>query len=193
MKDNRGLALSKRSESKGFTLIELLVVIAIIGILAGIVLTSLGAAKMKAKDVALKEQMSDLRNAIETYATINGSYAEALPYYGLNDNYHRCSNYAIETYVTDTNIKTSLKEISNLTGCSNSGTNYNNLCIYCKSDINRYLVVAKLPSSPIPSDPNSAIAGSWCLDSTGFSKKTGYFAINKNDCYSCDYTGQGCQ
>lgn len=62
---------------KGFTLIELLVVIAIIGILAGIVLASLGSARSGANDAKTKEQLSSLRTAMETYYGSNGGYGTA--------------------------------------------------------------------------------------------------------------------
>jgi prepilin-type N-terminal cleavage/methylation domain-containing protein len=59
---------------RGFTLIELLVVIAIIGILAGIVLASLGSARTGANDAKIKEQLSSMRSAMEIYYATNGNY-----------------------------------------------------------------------------------------------------------------------
>ena len=59
--------------NRGFTLIELLVVIAIIGILAGIVLASLGTTRGSANDAKAKEQLSGLRTAMEAYYAGSGA------------------------------------------------------------------------------------------------------------------------
>jgi len=62
-------------KKQGFTLIELLVVIAIIGILAGMVLVSMGGARSKARDSRRLSDMRQLVSAQEMYYGDNDSYA----------------------------------------------------------------------------------------------------------------------
>ena len=58
----------------GFTLIELLVVIAIIGILAAIVIASLGSARAKGRDARRQSDIKQIQLALELYNDTNNGY-----------------------------------------------------------------------------------------------------------------------
>ncbi len=77
------------NKKRGFTLIELLVVIAIIGILASIVLVSLGGAKTRARDARITADMVQIRSAAEIFQVGTGNYTGV------------CSNADITTLNTD--------------------------------------------------------------------------------------------
>jgi len=69
----------QKNNSRGFTLIELLVVIAIIGILSSVVLASLNGARAKARDSKRKQDMVQIRTALELYYNDNNKYPLANP------------------------------------------------------------------------------------------------------------------
>ncbi len=63
MRDSSYRSAVRRPE-KGFTLIEILVVIAIIGLLSGVIMASLAAARDKARIAAAKQQDSSIYNSL---------------------------------------------------------------------------------------------------------------------------------
>lgn len=60
---------------RAFTLIELLVVIAIIGLLSSVILAGLTVARERAKTVAVKKQVLEMRTLMEIEYSELGSYA----------------------------------------------------------------------------------------------------------------------
>jgi prepilin-type N-terminal cleavage/methylation domain-containing protein len=60
----------------GFTLIELLIVIGILGMLATIILTSMGTARAKSRDAKRKADMIQTQKALELYYNTNNGYPD---------------------------------------------------------------------------------------------------------------------
>jgi len=65
--------------TRGFTLIELLVVIAIIGILSSVVLASLQASRVKARDARRLSDIKQIQNALGLYNNDNRRYPTTPP------------------------------------------------------------------------------------------------------------------
>lgn len=72
-----GYQAAKKAE-QGFTLIELLIVMAIMGILITIAQPSLKQSLFKAREAVLKEDLYQIREAIDQYYVDNGKYPDQL-------------------------------------------------------------------------------------------------------------------
>lgn len=68
--------LEIKNSSKGFTLIELLVVIAIIGLLASVVLVSLGSAKLKSRDARRLGDIQQIKSGLDIYYNLGNGYPD---------------------------------------------------------------------------------------------------------------------
>src|SRR5690348_16758008 len=67
-----------------FTLIELLVVVAVIAILAALLLPALKDAREKAKETVCMNNLKQIWNSVQMYATDYGGYYPMMNYYGTD-------------------------------------------------------------------------------------------------------------
>ena len=137
--------MMKQTNKQGFTLIELLVVIAIIGILASVVLASLGTARDKADNAAVKSNLSSTRSQAQLYYQNSGQVYEI-----TNGSDSVCFNGATATPagVADSVIAADLA--NGPTGTAD-----------CNDDPTSWAVAAQLVGT--------SVGNYYCADSLGFS------------------------
>lgn len=100
-----------KNSPKGFTLLELLIVIVIIGILAVLIIPNLAAGPARARDTQRKQDLRNIKTALEAYHVDNGNYPQALdvlddgstPYMKTVPNDPKNSDPYVYSYVPDAN------------------------------------------------------------------------------------------
>lgn len=151
--------------SNGFTLVELLIVIAIIGILAAIVLSSLGTARDKARDGDVKAEMSQVALTAALYHDTNGNFGTYLMGYG----YAECDSsvgFNGDKTIFDTNTTnnpTTGATMKRLLDAIHLNAKDSSASPKCYGDGNGWALTAILRTSC----PDTG--GSWCVDGDGFS------------------------
>jgi len=136
----------------GFTLIELLVVIAIIGLLAAVVLVSVGSARGKAVDTAVKTQMHQATIAAEQYnSAAPNSYMGVCAATQLQDGF----NSMLKTIDGDT-VQVGIIATSGPGAWNN---------VTCHDNSISYVIESPLAAS------TSTSPSMWCVDSTGITEK----------------------
>lgn len=149
-------------KNKGFTLIELLVVVAIIGVLATIVLSSLGDARNRAKDASIISALSQMRTQAELQFLDTGNYNTVCDVgtkgWELYHDAARKASGGSTLYICYDEDGLTLVNVSDIDTPTSSNT----------------------PSGPDPSSGNRWAAslplstGSWfCVDSSGAAKDVG--------------------
>ena len=76
----RSIEIGKRGArgSDGFTLIELMIVVSIIGILATLAVPSYQSSVVKAKEAALRQDLSTIRDVLDQHKADQGKYPPSL-------------------------------------------------------------------------------------------------------------------
>jgi prepilin-type N-terminal cleavage/methylation domain-containing protein len=169
-------------QNKGFTLIELLVVIAIIGILAGIIVVSMGGAQDSARDAKIKATMDQMRAAAALYSTNHGyaiwkdgnAAGVSAPATAAELVSAACAFSAVTT--ADVNIIYNATTNPNGYNILDSG-DFKTLCTEAGATI-----VASTTDATAWCAHKTLATGSWCVDSDGYAGATNNCAAGHAKC-----------
>ena len=146
--------MSKTTQkNSAFTLVELLVVIAIIGVLSGVVIASLGLARQKASNTAIKANLSSLRSSAEIVLANSG-------------NTYGTQGFTLGTcpIVLDTTVFGTQQIIDGIASALRaSGTGGTATCVSTPSapPVTTWAVSVKLKT---PETINGVTSNYWCVD-----------------------------
>ncbi len=145
---------------KGFTLIELLVVIAIIGVLAGIVISSVAGSRVKADDAKIVSNAKSILTQSVIYADDNAGFYSATGTSVYNSSVTTAATCApAGTFLADTVVARAMAEIMN----ANTGSmrcNWQSTNGASAGRMNAWAIVVPLKTT----------ANYWCIDYTGVSR-----------------------